>query len=82
MRQRVHLPAVDLFAARLELLANAVGEGEIHVVAAEQDVIAHRNAHQLEGAARFDRRDRGEVGGASTDVDDQNDIAHLDFLAP
>ncbi len=80
--ERGHLPAVDLLALGDELLPDDVGEGEVHVVAAEQDVIADGHAGQLQGAVLLERGDGREIGGAAADVDDQDDVADLDLLAP
>ena len=82
------LPAIELegasgfFRLRHHLLLDHVGEQHVHVVAAEEDVIADGDALEHELAALVDRRDDGEVRGASADVDDEHDVARGDVLAP
>ena len=65
-----------------ELARDDVGQREVHVVAAEQDVVADRDAVQLEVAVALDHGDQREVGGAAADVDDQDHVADLHLLAP
>ena len=55
---------------------------EIDVVAAQQNVLANRDAFQLQFAVLLGDGDQGEVGGAAADVDHQNQVAHLNPLAP
>ena len=50
--------------SRLELLPHEVREREVHVVAAEQDVVAHGDAHELQRAVPLDRRDGAEVASS------------------
>ena len=57
-------------------------EREVHVVAAEQDVVADRDAMQFQVAFALDDGDQREVGGAAADVDDEDDVADLHLLAP
>ena len=69
------LPLVELGTLAGEPFAHPVGEGQVHVVAAEQDVIADRDALQGEPAALLADRDQAEVGGAAADVADQHQVA-------
>ncbi len=80
--ERAQLPRVGLGALRRELARDHVREREIHVVAAEQDVLADRDAMQFEIAFALDHRDQREVGRAAADIDHENDVADLDLLAP
>src|SRR6185295_7577779 len=73
------LPGVEL---RRRLPPHGVGEGEVHVVAAEEDVIADGDALELEIAARVLDGDEGEVGGAAAHVADEDDVARAQLLAP
>ena len=68
------LPAVS------SLRLQGVGQREIHVVAAEQDVLADADALELELAGLFSDGDEAEVGGAAADVADQDDIARATCL--
>ena len=58
------------------------GEREVHVVAAEQDVIADRDALEREVAAVVANLDQREVGRAAADVAHEHDVAGLQILAP
>ena len=51
--QRVELPRVELLAFRGQALADGVRQGQVHVVAAEQNVVAHGHARQLHFAVLF-----------------------------
>ena len=61
---------------------DGVGQGEVHVVAAEQDVLADGQPGQGEVAPLVGHGDQGEVGRAAADVADQEDVADLDLLPP
>ena len=63
-------------------VGNVMRQRGIDVVAAEQDVIAHRDPLQRDLAVLFLHRDQREIGGAAADVDHQDQIAHADPLAP
>ena len=80
--ERLVLPAVDARALLRQPLRDHAGQREIDIVAAEQDVLAHRDAVQRQFAIRFGDGDQGEVGGAAADIDHQDQVAHLDALAP
>ena len=66
--QRLQLPRVDAVAFALEALLHDAREREVHVVAAEQDVIADRDALEREVAVVLADRDQAEVGRAAADV--------------
>ena len=59
-----------------------MGQGQIHVVAAEQHVIADRDARQHQLPGFLADRDEGEIRSAAADVADQHDVADFDLLAP
>ena len=69
-------------ALLLELLPDHVREREVHVVPAEQDVVADSDADQIERAVLVDRGDRGEVGRPAADVDDEEHVARPDLFSP
>ena len=52
----------------LEALLHDAREGEVHVVAAEQDVIADRDALEREVAVVLADENQAEVGRAAADV--------------
>ena len=64
------------------LRSTEVREREVHVVAAEQEVVAHGDARQLERPALVGHRDQAEVGGAAADVAHERDVADPHELAP
>ncbi len=82
MRQGQELPGVQRLAFRLEPRLQRIGQRQIHVVAAEQDVLADADALELQGAGGVGHRDQAEVGGAAADVADQNDVARRHRVAP
>ncbi len=73
---------IDPGAFFSEPLGHDAGEREIDIVAAEQDVIAHRDAVEAQFAVRFGDGDQREIGGAAADIDHQNEIADGDALPP
>ncbi len=73
--ERLQLEAVDLRAVRGQIAGDGVGQREIDVVAAEQDVFADGDAFQLQFAFAFGDGDQGEIGGAAADIDDQHEVA-------
>ena len=76
------LPRVEGGALAGELARHAVGEGQVHVVAAEEDVLADRDPVQLEVAVALQHGDQRQVGGAAADVHHQDDVALLHLFAP
>ena len=75
-RRRASCPAAA------SLRATTCGQRQVHVVAAEQDVVADGDAVQLQVALALAHGDQREVAGAAADVDDQDDVARLHLLAP
>ena len=73
--QRVELHRVELRVLLGELRLDSAREREIHVVAAEQDVLADGDALKAKFAAFLGDRDQRKVGGAATDIDDEDQIA-------
>ncbi len=80
--ERVQLHGVQLCALSGELLLEMPRQREIDIVSTQQDVLAHGDAVQLQIAGLLGNSDQGEVGGATADVDHQNEIAYLNALAP
>ena len=76
------MPRIGLRALLRELARDDVREREVHVVAAEQDVLADRHAMQFEIAVALDHRDQRQVGRAAADVDAQDQVADLHLLTP
>ena len=82
MHQRQELPGIQRLAFGLQLGLQRVGQRQVHVVAAEQDVLADADALQLQVAGVIGHGDQAEVGGAAADVAHQDDVAGLDRVAP
>ena len=82
MPEPVQLPGVDLVAGGLEPLLQQAREREVHVVAAEQDVLADRDALEGEVAVALGDGDQAEVGRAAADVADEDQVADLDPPPP
>jgi hypothetical protein len=59
-----------------------VGERKIHIVAAEEEVFADRDALEAKFPAFRRDGDESEVGGPSADVDHQNEVAWGDTFPP
>ena len=69
-------------ALLFEPLLQQTRERQVHVVAAEQDVLADGHALKRELAVLLGDGDQGEVGRAAADVADEDEVADLDPLAP
>ncbi len=80
--QRDPLGGVEPVHAAGQRGGDGVGQGEVHVVAAEQDVLADGLAGQDQVAVLLGDGDQGEVGGAAADVADQEAVADLHLLPP
>ena len=73
--QPVQLPGVDSVPLLLEPLLQHARQREIHVVAAEQDVLADGDALEAQLAVLLGHGDQAEVGRAAADVADEHEIA-------
>src|SRR5438876_5772014 len=80
--QRLELPCVDAMALLFEPLLHEAREGEVDVVAAEQDVIADRDPFEREIAVVLADEDQAEVGGAAADIANEHKIADAQLPAP
>src|SRR5690606_10528749 len=81
--ERRHLPCVELLAALLlKAFRHAPGNGEVHVVAAEKDVLADGHAAEFKLAVMLRHRDQGKVRRPAADVHDQDKIANGHLIAP
>ena len=59
-----------------------MGEGQVHVVAADERVIADGDAAKREFAGFFGDADQREVGGAAADIADEERIADFEVPPP
>ena len=82
MHQRQELPGIQRFAFRLQPGLQRVGEREVDVVAAEQDVFADADALQIQIAADIGHGDQAEIRRATPDVANQDDVARRHQLTP
>ena len=80
--QRQVLPAVDLRALLGQAMRHHAGQRQVHVVAAQQDVLAHRHPAQRKLAIGFRHRNQREIRGAAADIHHQDQVAHRHPLAP
>ncbi len=69
-------------ALRRQISGYGVGQGEIDIIASEQDVFTYRDALQLEFACLFGNSYKSEIGGAAADIDHRDEIAFVDALSP
>ena len=69
-------------ALRLEALLHDAREREVHVVAAEQDVIADRDALEREVAVVLADEDQAEIGRAAADVAHEQQVADAELPPP
>ena len=74
--QAMQLPGVDAMAVGLKALLQEACEREIHVVAAEQDVIANCDTLQRKVAVLFGNHDQAEVRRAAAHVAHQHQVAN------
>ncbi len=59
-----------------------VRERQVHVVASQQDVVAHGDPLEREVALVVANLDEREVGGPAPDVDDEDDVPHRHVASP
>ena len=74
------MPGIEFFAFGGEFLVKRVGEREVHVVATEENMVADREAGELDIAAGFGDGDQREIAGATADIDHEDDVADLRSL--
>src|SRR5262249_2146612 len=80
--QRLQLPGVDAVPLVLEAPLGEPCERQIHVVAAEENVIADRDALEREIAVALAHQNQAEVGRAAADVADQHEVADAELAPP
>ena len=80
--ERLQLPAVERFAFGFELCLDRVGEADVHVVAAEEEVFADGDALHGEVAVCVFDGDQAEVGSAAAEVADEHAVTGLDLVFP
>src|SRR5439155_23187395 len=73
--QRLQLPRINPVTFTLEALLHDARQGEVHVVAAEQNVIANRDALEREISVVLAHQAEAEIGGAASDVAHEQEMA-------
>ena len=68
MPQTVQLPGVDAVAQGLKPLLQNARQRQVHVVAAQQNVVADGDAFQRQFAVLFGNHNEAEIRGASANV--------------
>ena len=76
------LPGIELGPLFGEAGGDEVGQGQVHVVAADQEVISHGHAAEDQFAAFLGHGHQREVGRAAAHVADQQRIAQLQGPPP
>ena len=82
LAQSAKLPGVELGALSGEALLDAVGQAQVHIVAAEEDVVADRDPFEHQLASLFRYRDQAQIGRSSTHIAHQDHIPDPDVFAP
>ena len=82
MPQAVQLPGIDAVAGGFKALLQNTRQSEVHVVAAQQYVVANSHAFQCQFAVLFRNRDEAGIRGAAANVAHENQVADLDSAAP
>ncbi len=80
--EHVHLAEVELGPLGGQGGGHVMGQGQVHVVPAQKNVIADRDPGQNQLPCLLADGDQGQVGGSAADVAYQDHIAHLDLVAP
>ena len=80
--QGAQLPCVEPGVLGSQFSGHDMGQCQVHVVAAKQDVIPHGDPVQFQIAVAFDHRDQRKIAGAAADIDHQDDVARFGLLAP
>ena len=70
------LPGIELDALFGETAGHVMGQGQVHVVAAHEQVIADRDPPQHQLALLLGGADERQIGRAAADVADQQRVAH------
>ena len=82
MPQAVQLPGIDAVARGFKALLQNARQRQVHVVAAQQDVVPNGDAFQRQFAVLFGNHNEAEIRGAAADVAHQHQVADLDSAAP
>lgn len=79
--QRRKLPRVKLLSGGGQLLVQVVRQRQVHVIAAQQNMVAHGHPRQLHLPGLLRDRHQGKIARAAAHIDHQDHVADLDILA-
>ena len=82
MPEHEHLAGIELDVLFRERRGGRVRQGQVHIVPAQKDVLAHRHPRQHQLAGVFAHGNQRQVGRAAAHVAHEHDVADLDLLAP
>ena len=82
MPERNRLPRVELDRLLLEAPVTEVRQGQVHVVAAHQDMVADRNTAQHQLALLLGDADQRQVGCAAAHVANQQHVTNVELAPP
>ncbi len=82
MPQRDRLPRVERDALLGKSSRRPMSKRQVHVVAADKQVISDRQATEHQFAVFFCDGDQREIGGAAADVAHQQRVAELEHAPP
>ena len=80
--ESLELIGIDALTFAFQLPLKHSRNGEIHVVAAKQNVFANRHPFERQVAVFVGDGDQAEIRGSSTDVAHQHEVTHFDSPAP
>jgi hypothetical protein len=78
----MQLPGFDVVTGSVKALLQDTCQRQVHVVVAQQYVVANSDAFQCQSAVLFGNRDEAEIRRAAADVAHENEITDLDSTGP
>src|SRR4029077_2879525 len=82
MPQSLQLPDIDAIARGFKALLQKARKRQVHVVAAQQDMVTNGDAFQRQFAILFGNHNEAEISRATADVAHENEVADFDAVAP
>ena len=76
MPQGYRLPRIKLYALFLELAGHVMGQRQVHVVAANEQVVTHRHATQDQLTVLLGHTNQRQICRATADIADQECITN------
>src|ERR1044072_3653429 len=78
----MQLPGINAMALVFESLLKQASQRQIHIIAAQQNVIADRYSLERQLAILYGDRNQAEVSSAAANIAYQNQAADFDLLSP